>query len=219
MPKTGGRKPSIFIGSSSEGLSFARAIKEKLGEEAEVTIWNEGLFEVGSVTLDELRTFSYRFDFAVLVLTPDDQNQPPGQQITYFGWKQSVSRETLFFVIVALAGLLGGLIHVIRSLSWYVGNRDFRWSWVPFNLLLPVVGALCGTVFYLVLRAGLFSPSTSVDQASPFGFAAVAVLVGLFSEQALEKLRQVASNLFAERPEGEDHVPASGDTRGSGGET
>jgi len=146
-------------------------------------------------------------------------NQPPGQQITYFGWKQSVSRETLFFVIVALAGVLGGLIHVIRSLSWYVGNRDFRWSWVPFNLLLPVVGALCGTVFYLVLRAGLFSPSTSVDQASPFGFAAVAVLVGLFSEQALEKLRQVASNLFAERPEGEDHVPASGDTRGSGGET
>jgi len=141
-------------------------------------------------------------------------NQPPSQEVDYFGWKREMSRETLFFVIVALAGVLGGLIHTIRSMSWYVGHRDFRWSWMPFNLLLPIIGALGGTVFYLVLRAGLFSPSTSVDQASPFGFAAVAVLVGLFSEQAFEKLRDVASNLFSERPKGKDHVepkPAASD--------
>ena len=66
-------KPSIFIGSSKEGLPFARAIKAELSADAEVAIWNEGLFPLGSVTLDELMTFSYRFDFAVLVLTPDDQ--------------------------------------------------------------------------------------------------------------------------------------------------
>lgn len=141
--------------------------------------------------------------------TAAQESQPPSQTITYFGWSHSVSRETLFFVIVVVAGILGGLIHTIRSLSWYIGNRDFRWSWVPFNLLLPAVGALGGTVFYLILRAGLFSPSTSVDQASPFGFAAVAVLVGLFSEQALEKLKQVASNFFAERPAGKDHIDAT----------
>ena len=68
-----GRLPSVFIGSSKEGLSFARAIKAQLSDDAEVSIWNEGLFPLGSVTLAELLTFSYRFDFAVLVLTPDDQ--------------------------------------------------------------------------------------------------------------------------------------------------
>ena len=128
------------------------------------------------------------------------------QCINYFGCTPSLSRELLFFLDVALAGLLGGLIHTIRSMSRYVGNRDLRWSSIPFHLMLPVIGALGGTVSYLVLRAGLFSPSPSAKQASPFGFAAVALLVGLSSEQALEKLRQVASKLFADRPVGGDHV-------------
>ena len=117
-----------------------------------------------------------------------------------------VSREKLFFIVVALGGALGGFIHTLRSLSWYIGNRQLRWSWLPFNLMLPVVGALGGTVFYVVLRAGLFSSSSNVDAASPFGFTAVALLAGLFSEQAMEKLRLLASELFAQQPQGEDHV-------------
>lgn len=116
-----------------------------------------------------------------------------------------MNREFLFFLIVALAGALGGLIHTIRSFAWYVGYRQMRWSWVPYNLLLPIVGTLAGTVFYLVLRAGLFSPSTSVDQASPFGFAAISMLAGLFSPQAFEKLRLIAEDVFAKGPEGVDH--------------
>ncbi len=128
------------------------------------------------------------------------------QAVTWMWWHGAVQRETLFFVVVALGGLLGGLVHTFRSLSWYVGNRNLLWSWVPFNLMLPLVGALGGTIFYVVLRAGLFSPSGSADEASPFGFTAVAMLVGLFSEEAMEKLRQIAANVFAERPAGEDHV-------------
>jgi hypothetical protein len=82
----------------------------------------------------------------------------------------------------------------------YVGTRFLRWSWIPFNLLLPVVGALGGTVFYLVFRGGLFSTSTSATDVNPYGFAAVAALVGLFSEQAIEKLRHIAKEMFAEAP-------------------
>ena len=128
------------------------------------------------------------------------------QTVTYFGWSSRISVEISMFLVVAIAGALGGLIHTIRSAAWYLGNRQLRWSWMPFNLLFPIIGALAGTVFYLVLRAGLFSPSSSVTTVSPFGFAAVAVLAGLFSEQAMEKLKQVASQLFAERPVGEDHL-------------
>ncbi|MGZ4407706.1 MAG: hypothetical protein ACXVY6_02795 [Gaiellaceae bacterium] len=119
--------------------------------------------------------------------------------------------EMLFFLIVGLSGALGGLIHSLRSVAVYAGSRRLRWSWVPFNLMLPVVGALGGTVFYLVFRAGLFSPSSSVDTASPFGFAAVAVLVGLFSEEAMEKLREIAENLFSKRSPVPDHY-AEGDS-------
>jgi len=93
----------------------------------------------------------------------------------------------------------------IRSQGWYVGMRDLRWSWIPYYVMLPVVGATGATVFYVVLRAGLFSPSTSVSQVSPYGFAAVAAPVGLFSQQALEKLKNVASTFFTEAPKGADH--------------
>jgi hypothetical protein len=128
------------------------------------------------------------------------------QHVSWLWWEFNVNREFLFFITVALAGSLGGLIHDIRSFSWYVGNRDFRWSWVPYYLLLPMVGALAGTVFYLVLRAGLFSPSTSVEQASPFGFAAIAIIAGLFTPQAFEKLKELAANIFTDAQSGEDHV-------------
>jgi hypothetical protein len=105
--------------------------------------------------------------------------------------------------------MLGGLVHTLRSFSMYVGTRQLRWSWVPFNLLLPVVGALGGTLFYLVFRAGLFSSSTATSDASPYGFAAIAGLVGLFSEQAVEKLRQIAREMFTEAPQYKpDHYDA-----------
>jgi hypothetical protein len=107
--------------------------------------------------------------------------------------------------VVALSGALGGVVHTLRSLAIYVGNRRLRWSWMAYYLLLPLIGALGGTLFYVVLRAGLFSPSTEVSQASPFGFAAVAGLVGLFSQQALEKLRQLAQQVFTEVQPADDH--------------
>jgi hypothetical protein len=118
--------------------------------------------------------------------------------------------------MVALSGALGGLVHTVRSFSMYVGTRSLRWSWIPFNLLLPVVGALGGTVFYLVFRGGLFSSSTQATAANPYGFAAVAALVGLFSEQAMEKLKQIAQEMFAEAPKFEpDHFEDSKDTGSS----
>jgi hypothetical protein len=128
------------------------------------------------------------------------------QSVSWFGWHLSAARELLFFLTVALAGGLGGLIHTIRSFGEYVGERELRWSWIPRYLLLPFVGSLTGTVFYMVLRAGLFSPSTSVQQASPFGFAAIAILAGLFSPQALEKLRNLASHIFTDPPKRKDDL-------------
>src|SRR5262249_11300467 len=65
-------QPTIFIGSSSEGLKIARAIKAELSPHAEVDLWEDGLFRVGQVVLTELMTFPYIFDAAILVLTPDD---------------------------------------------------------------------------------------------------------------------------------------------------
>lgn len=65
-------RPSMFVGSSSEGLEFARAVRALLAGDVEVTLWNEGFFQLGSTFIETLVNSLPRFDFAVLVLTPDD---------------------------------------------------------------------------------------------------------------------------------------------------
>ena len=40
-------KPTRFIGSSKEGPGSARAVRELLHEDAEITLWNEGFFALG----------------------------------------------------------------------------------------------------------------------------------------------------------------------------
>jgi Predicted nucleotide-binding protein containing TIR -like domain len=65
-------KPSVFIGSSSEGLEFARAVRSLLNKDAEITIWNEGFFGLGNTFIETLVNALPRFDFAILTLTPDD---------------------------------------------------------------------------------------------------------------------------------------------------
>ena len=47
-------KPALFVGSSSEGLDLARAVRALLVEEAEVTLWNEGFFGIGDTFIESL---------------------------------------------------------------------------------------------------------------------------------------------------------------------
>jgi hypothetical protein len=65
-------RPSLFIGSSTEGLALAQGARALLDADAEVSLWNEGFFRPGNTFIDSLITSLPRFDFAVLVLTPDD---------------------------------------------------------------------------------------------------------------------------------------------------
>lgn len=65
-------QPALFVGSSSEGLEFARAIRTLLAQDAEVTLWNEGFFGLGNTFIESLVEALPRFDYAAVVLTPDD---------------------------------------------------------------------------------------------------------------------------------------------------
>ncbi|UCG42964.1 MAG: hypothetical protein JSU73_14085 [candidate division WOR-3 bacterium] len=107
--------------------------------------------------------------------------------------------------IVALAGALGSMVHALRSFYTYVGHGKLAWRWLAMYVLLPFVGATLALVFYLVIRGGFFAPGTPAEAASPYGFAALAALVGLFSEQAILKLKDVAARLFKEPERGSDH--------------
>jgi len=64
--------PSVFIGSSSEGLDVAREVELQLQNHAITTIWKDGVFGLGSGTLESLVRVLDHFDFAIIILSPDD---------------------------------------------------------------------------------------------------------------------------------------------------
>ena len=57
-------------------------------------------------------------------------------------------------------------------------------------------------------RGGLISPAAGNSAVSPYGFGAVAALVGLFSPQAADKFKKVFETLFTTAA-GKDHTPPS----------
>lgn len=109
------------------------------------------------------------------------------------------------FVLIILAGMLGGILHAARSLWWYVGHRDLRWSWVLMYILLPFIGAAMALVFYLIIIAG-FLPNAPSKNATLFVLA-TAALVGMFSQQAALKLTDIANALFSKPASGSEARP------------
>ncbi len=93
-------KPSVFIGSSTEGLEFARAVRSLLTHDAEITIWDEGFFTLGNTFIDTLINALPRFDFAILVLTPDDLVR--SREVETFG-----PRDNVLFELGLFMGRLG----------------------------------------------------------------------------------------------------------------
>lgn len=67
-------KPTVFIGSSTEGLSVLRRVQKLLSPIADVTPWTDDVTfrKPGDYFLDSLLTAASNFDFAVLVFGADD---------------------------------------------------------------------------------------------------------------------------------------------------
>jgi hypothetical protein len=145
--------------------------------------------------------------YSLVVLWPAPTSSSISSSASLFAIRLSPNRDQQLFLIVGLAGALGGLIHSARSLYWYTGNRVLRWSWVPMYLSLPIIGSTLAIVFCLIFRGGLLTGETTGAQVNFFGFAAISALVGLFSPEAAEKLKQVFSTLLAPAESGRDRPP------------
>lgn len=146
--------------------------------------------------------------YGILQFWPISQVQPnpapkegipsPDIAVSFLFKTFSVSSEKRTLLIVILSGALGSLVHALRSFYKYVGNKALVWSWLAMYIMLPFVGATLGLVFYLIILGGFFASQSTAQQTNPFGFMALAALAGLFSEQAILKLKTVAETLLSE---------------------
>lgn len=175
--------------------------------------------EVGNLVgfVGKLVITIYLLMFSILLLYGLVQFWPPATSssgtsssaspVTFFLWMFPISDEVRLIIIVAMAGALGGMVASLRSLYWYVGNRELVWAWMLMYVLRPFVGATLALVFYFVIRGGLFSPQAKITDTSPFGFAGLSALVGIFSEQAVLKLKEVAETLLSKPSPGANAKP------------
>lgn len=132
----------------------------------------------------------------------------PGQgPAAAFTYKSCVGQQAIL-LLVLLAGALGGTLSSIRSLYWYVGNRDLKWSWVPMYAFRPLTGTALACIFFLCVNGGLV---TSQNPSNRLWIIGLSALVGLFSSQGYEKLKKIFEAIFTEVPPAADKpAPASG---------
>jgi hypothetical protein len=99
--------------------------------------------------------------------------------------------------VLCAFGAFGACIQSLFSLGNYVGNREFRPQWGIYYVARPIVGAGLAAMLYVILRSGLSGDTIQVDLTQMYPACAVAIVVGLFSSQAMHKLAGLAEVLFA----------------------
>ena len=154
-------RPYVFIGSSSEGLDVAKAIQANLDFTCETHIWAQGLFGLSESTLDTLVKSVDRFDFAVLVLTPDDltdsrdSEQPSPRDNVVFELGLFISglgRERVFMVVDRSADL--------KLPSDLAGVKPAWYKPPERGEMQSAVGSACTEIERQIGQKGLRRPSS-----------------------------------------------------------
>ena len=109
-----------------------------------------------------------------------------------------ISAEVRLLSIVIFSGVVGSQIHALKSFSNYTGSRRFGAHWLWWYILRAPTGALLAIVFYFAMRGGflLLTNGHGADDFHVFGVAGIATMAGLFSEQAIHKLKELFDTLF-----------------------
>lgn len=79
--------------------------------------------------------------------------------------------------------------------------------WLP-----PFPASVPALVFFFVVCCGIFSHHAGFKQTSPFGFAALAPMVGMFSEQAVLKRKEISETLLSRPEKGKNDAEPQGGT-------
>jgi len=148
-------KPTIFIGCSGQALPTARAVQSVLASDADVTLWNQGVFPLASNTVQALLTATRRHDYAVFVLADDDFAIIKGHE-------HRVTRDNVLFELglsVATVGLERTFIMVSSASPDYHLPTDLAGitvaSYDPNSHggnIRGAVGAACGDILEAIGR-------------------------------------------------------------------
>jgi hypothetical protein len=93
-------KPRLFIGSSVGSITIGYAAQQNLQRSAEVTVWDQGVFQLSVTALESLLAILETCDFAMFVFSPDDL-------VTIRGNSNTAVRDNVIFELGLFVGVLG----------------------------------------------------------------------------------------------------------------
>jgi predicted nucleotide-binding protein len=168
-------KPKVFIASSKEHVTVARAVQRNFHTEFETKIWDQNAFKLSTYPLESLLKELEASHFGVFVATPDDFVQSRGKAYR-------VPRDNVIFELGMFVGRLG------RQRAFVVVPAPITQLKLPSDLgaltlavydpvrsdreLVPALGPACDEIRQAIQRYG-----ESVVQE-----VARVKRVGLFSE-------------------------------------
>jgi hypothetical protein len=147
---------------------------------------------------------------------PDDSSSPgeTGQEqnlkkevkwskkMNIFGWE--ISFQLRMIILVFLCGALGSYIHMATSFTYHIGFNTFDMDWLWWYWLRMPIGGVLALIFSLLIQGGVFAALAAGSESQPVTLIGLAALVGMFSRQATEKLREVFDVVFKTK-EGEEN--------------
>ena len=98
------------------------------------------------------------------------------------------------------AGIGSSLATILAYLEHASDKGDFDPAYVPWYIGRPLMGMLLGLIFYFLIGQGLLAVATNKstpESLSEAGLTGIGALVGLFSKEAIEKLRELFNTLFS----------------------
>jgi hypothetical protein len=117
-----------------------------------------------------------------------------------FDWPNAIDPEVRLILLVAISAALGSYAQVAISLVQHIANRSFSTSWLPWYFLHMPLGMAVAIILYFAFRAGFLPGRPADGELNVFGIMALAGLVGVFSRQILDKLREFFDDLFLTAP-------------------
>ena len=115
-------KPAVFVGSSTESRNIAYAVQEELAEDAEVTVWSQGIFKLSSTILDDLLETLDKSDFGIFIFSLDDLVKIRDQEF-------SSTRDNVVFELGLFIGRLG------KQRNFFILPKDHNDFRIPTDLM------------------------------------------------------------------------------------
>ncbi len=118
-------------------------------------------------------------------------------------WSYPEFKESL--ITMFASGVGSSITSILAYLKHASESKDFDRAYIPWYVARPVMGMLLGLVFYFTLKGGLFVLTLQNSASQPdeiinlWSLSAAGALVGLFSKNAIEKLRELFNILFKTR--------------------